>query len=318
MKTFVISLMVWLAIIVSLAASAQLATNVTVTNLQGRVYRNITLDHTNALGVVWVSPDGTVGQFRYADLSLESWTQLNLPDDVRNDIVAVVSKKIAEAAAAEAERKENERQAKAAKEEEDRKNAQLEKQAEAAQKEKDRLQAEILGQIQSATNSEEQAIDAMQAKPLLMSSEERTARDNILKALLDISSAASVGVSRNDYSPLLAKAVSSLAFEKTKLKTERHKKYLFCAEKAIGYYAKANDVWSDYFKYDWERERDETLMSIYDFQDLAKNGMAIDISSYRATENDRTTFYVPFQKCLTLYWQAADIYVQKMHKDAQL
>lgn len=88
--------------------------------------------------------------------------------------------------------------------------------------------------------------------------------------------------------------------------------------KAIGYYAKANDEWSDYFKYDWERERDETLMSLYDFKDLAQNGMAIDISAYRTKENDTTMFYVPFQKCLTLYWQAADIYVQKMHKDAQL
>ena len=59
----------------------------------------------------------------------------------------------------------------------------MEKQAEAAQKEKDRLQAEILNQIQSATNSEEQAIDVMQAKPLLMSSEEKTARDNIPKSV---------------------------------------------------------------------------------------------------------------------------------------
>ena len=107
MKTFVISLTVGLATLASLIASAQLATNVTVTNLQGKVYRNITLDHTNALGVVWVSPDGTVGQFRYADLSLESWKQLNLPDDVSNSIVAVVSKKIAAAAAAEAEKIEN-------------------------------------------------------------------------------------------------------------------------------------------------------------------------------------------------------------------
>ena len=108
-----------------------------------------------------------------------------------------------------------------------------------------------------------------------------------------------------------------MAFEKTKLKTERHKKYLFCAE-GYGYYTKANDVWSDYLKRDLESERDETVMSLYDFKDLAQNGMAIDMSAYRAIENDTTMFYVPYEKCLNLYWQAADIYVQKMHKDAQL
>jgi hypothetical protein len=295
-----------------------IATNVTITNIQGRIYTGITLDHTNNLGVIWTAQDGSMGQIKFTDLSLESWEHLNLPDDVRNCIMAIVSMKIAEEELAVEHRKEIERQEKAAKEKEDRQKAEMDKRARAAQEERDKLQAEILAQVQSGTNSEEQKVDAMEAKPKLMSSEEKTARDNILKALLDISSATSVGVKRDDYGSLLAKAVSSLSFEKTKLTTDRHKKYLFCAEKAIGYYSKANDEWSDYFKYDWEREQEETIMSLYDFKDLAQNGMTIDISAFRAKDNDKTSFYVPFKKCLTLYWNAADIYVQKMHKDAQL
>jgi DNA segregation ATPase FtsK/SpoIIIE-like protein len=310
-----IRLLTTLAALVYFTASAQLATNVTITNLQGKVFTNITLDHTNTLGVIWTAQDGSMGQIKFNDLSLESWEHLNLPNDARNCILAIVSEKIAEAQLAAEKRKEIERQAQAAKEEEDRQKSEIEKQAKAAQEKKDKLQAEILAQVQSVTNSEEQKIDAMQAKPLLMSSEEKEARDNILKALLDISSAASVGVTRNDYGTLLAKAVSILTFEKTKLSTERHEKYLFCAEKAIGYYAKANDEWSDYFKYDWEREKEQTYMSQAEFIDLARNGMTIDTSAYRTTENNKMLFYVPFKECLTLYWHAADIYVQKMHKD---
>lgn len=320
-----IRLLTILAVLVYFTASAQLATNVTITNLQGKVYTNITLDHTNTLGVVWTAHNGSMGQIKFTDLSLETWQQLNIPEAVKNSIVSVVNGKLAEKAAAEAKRREIEQQEKAAQEQEraaqeqqDRQRAELEKQAKAAQDEKDRFQAEILADVRSTTNSEEQKIDAMQAKPALMSLEEKTARDNILKSLLDISSATAVGVTRNDYGALLAKGVSTLAFEKTKLSTERHKKYLFCAEKAIGYYAKANEEWSDYFKYDWEQEKEQTYMSLSEFKELAKNGIKIDISAYRTSENDKSLFYVPFKECLTLYWQAADIYVQKMHKDVQL
>ncbi len=65
-----------------------------------------------------------------------------------------------------------------------------------------------------APKTEEEQIDALKAKPLLMSSDEKTARDNILKALLDISSATAVGVNRNSYGDLLTKALSTLTFEK--------------------------------------------------------------------------------------------------------
>lgn len=290
---------------------AQLETNVTITNLQDKVYSNITLDHTNNLGVVWTTADGSMGQIKFTDLSVETWNQLNLPDGLKRSIVAFVSKKIAEEASAKAVQEGADRQARAAHEEADR-------QASADQEAKDKLQAEILAEVQSTTNSEEQQINSLKAKPALMSSEEKTSRDNILKALLDVSSATSVGVTRNDYGSLLAKAVSSLTFERTQLKTERHVKYLFCAEKAIGYYTKANDEWSDYFKYDWMREKEETMMSQYDFIDLARNGLKIDISTFSNTEDSKTMFYVPFKKCLELYWEAADIYVEKMKDDAQM
>ena len=165
--------------------------------------------------------------------------------------------------------------------------------------------------------TEEEQIDQLKAKPMLMSSEEKAARDDILKALLDVSSATAVGVNRNSYSDLLTKALSTLTFEKTKLSTERHEKYLLCASKALGYYAEANKTWSDYFEYDWMRDQNEALMSQADFNDLRQNGVMVDATNFRQYENDKTMFYVPFNDCLSLYWKAADVYIEKMKDDVQ-
>jgi hypothetical protein len=55
-------------IVAALAASAQLATDITLTNLQGRVYSGITVDHTNNMGLVWTKPDGSEGMIKYKDL----------------------------------------------------------------------------------------------------------------------------------------------------------------------------------------------------------------------------------------------------------
>lgn len=283
---------------------AQLATNVTITNLQGRVYSNITLDHTNKLGVIWMAADGSIGQIKYTDLAIECWNKLNLPESVHEYV---------EAAALQQER---ERQAIIAQEEAARQQAELSR---IAQEKVAQQQAELNRSMQdllSATNSEEREIDAIEDNPANMSPDEKSARDSLLKALLDISSSTSIGVNRNDYGSLLAKANSALLFGKTKLSIERHRKYLLCAAKAIGYYSKANDEWSDYFKYDWEREKEETFMSVYDFYDLRQNGLAVDTSTYKKDEGGH--FYVPFKESLNLYWQAADIYVHKMQKDAAL
>jgi hypothetical protein len=165
--------------------------------------------------------------------------------------------------------------------------------------------------------TEEEQIDQLKAKPLLMSSEEKAARDDILKALLDVSSATAVGVNRNSYSDLLTKALSTLTFEKTKLSAERHEKFLECAEKAIRYYTKANDEWSDYFKYDWMRDRNETFMYQYDFDDLRQNGVTVDTTQYSHDANINEAFVVPFDDCLSLYWKAADVYIEKMKDDVQ-
>jgi hypothetical protein len=285
--------MVWLAILVSFTASSQLATNVTVTNLQGKIFHNITLDHTNMLGVVWVAPDGGMGQFRYTDLPMEYWDKLNLSNSAQQYIEAI--------------RLKHER----------------EQQEEAAQREAARQQADAENRLNnivqdelSASNSEEQIVDAMPACPTNMTSDETTARDGTLKALLDISSATGVGVNRNDYGNLLTKATSALAFGKTKLTTERHQKFLTCAEKALHFYSKANDNWSDYFQHDWEREQDEMMMGVNDFYDLRVNGVKVDASNYRNAEST-VVFYVPFKESLILYWQAADIYVHKMQRDSQ-
>jgi hypothetical protein len=300
MKMLVISRMAWLTTIVSFAANAQLATNVTLTNLQGRVYRNITIDHTNALGVIWVAPDGTMGQFKFTDLPMEWWDRLN----------PTLAGQYREAVAL---KQEQEREAKALQAEAARLQAEAAKNDAEAQAGREREVQDAL----SATNAEEEAVNAMAESPTNMTADEKSARDSILKAMLDISSATSVGVARNDYGNLLAKATSALEFGKTKLSTERHEKYLACANKALHFYSKANDDWADYFKYDWEQEKDETMMSASDFANLRRNGLLVDASKYTRTSEDRSMFYVPFKESLDLYWQAADIYVRKMQSDQQ-
>jgi hypothetical protein len=135
--------------------------------------------------------------------------------------------------------------------------------------------------------TEEEQIDALRAKPLLMSSEEKTARDNILKSLLDIQSSTAIGVTYDRYGDILSKALSTVTFEKTKLSTERHQKFLLCVVKAIDYYHQANAQWSDYFKYDWMREENKAIMSQSDFDDFRQNGLSIDtqvIAKLKATK----------------------------------
>ena len=163
--------------------------------------------------------------------------------------------------------------------------------------------------------TEEEEIDTLKAKPFLMSSEEKASRDNILKALFDVQSATALGVNYNRYGDLLTKALSTLTFEKTKLSIERHTKFLFCAEKAIHYYSRANTEWSEYFKYDWIRERNETLMSQATFDDFRQNGLTVDASNYRQVEDNNNLFYVPFNICISMYWQAADVYINKMKEE---
>src|SRR5208283_3252528 len=132
MKTLLI-----LAVFLSISVRADvIATSVTFTNLQGRVYNGVTLDHTNSLGIIWTAQDGSMGQIKYTDLSLETWQQLNIAKAIKNSIVSVANEKLAEKAAADAKRKELEQQEKAAQEQQDRQRAELEKLAKAAQDEK--------------------------------------------------------------------------------------------------------------------------------------------------------------------------------------
>jgi hypothetical protein len=270
---------------------AQLATDVTLTNLQGKVYNNITIDHTNKLGVVWTGADGSMGQIKYNDLPMEYWVNLKLSDS---------AKKYDEAIALQQEQEQKARLAQ----------AEATRQAAKQQAELNMMTQDML----TATNSKEMEIDAMVDNPTNMSPDEKSARDGLLKALLDISSSTSVGVNRNDYGTLLAKANSALSFARTKLAVERHGKFLLCAAKAVGYYSKANDEWSDYFKYDWEREQDRTYMSAGDFYDLRQNGLPVEASNY--SKQSDGVFSVPFKESLNLYWEAADIYIHKMQRDA--
>jgi len=163
--------------------------------------------------------------------------------------------------------------------------------------------------------TEVQRIDTLTPKTLLMSAEEKVSRENVLKALLEVQSATALGVTHNKYGELLIKADSTLNFEKTKLSTFRHERFLSCAENAMRYYGKANDEWSDYFKYDWMREKNETFMYQYDFNDLQKTGVKVNPANY-PRDPDSTAFCVPFDLCLSLYWKAAYIYIEKMKDDA--
>ena len=174
----------------------------------------------------------------------------------------------------------------------------------------------------------EQAIDALKPSPTRLIPEEKDYREDILTGLIAISSATSVGIQRYTYGSLLFKARYALESEKTKLPLERNKKYILCAEKAIHYYTKANAVWLDQFRdkaFDVLDNSDAanyeigtyTLMYQHDFDDLRLNGILVDVPSIRETRNDENTFLVPVKKCINLYWQAADNYIQKMQNDAQ-
>lgn len=170
----------------------------------------------------------------------------------------------------------------------------------------------------SATSkaSEVKSIESVRTKPVPMTSDEKMARENILRALLDVASATQLGVTRANYSALVTKALSTLNFEKIKLSASRHVNYLDCADNAIHFYAKANDEWSDYFKYDWMREEKITLMGQFSFDELKSAGVKVNSASYPRDRNNSSVFRVPFDDCLSLYWKAADIFIDKMKLDA--
>ena len=138
------------------------------------------------------------------------------------------------------------------------------------------------------------------------------ARENILRALLDVASATQLGVTRANYSALVTKALSTLNFEKIKLSAANHRNYLDYADNAIHFYAKANDKWSDYFKYDWMREEKIALMMQFSFDELKRAGVNVSSTDYPRESTAPTAFRVPFDDCLSLYWKAADKFIDKM------
>ena len=170
----------------------------------------------------------------------------------------------------------------------------------------------------SATSraSEIKPIESVRIKPSPMTSDEKMARENILRALLDVASATQLGVTRANYSALVTKALSTLNFEKIKLSSARHANYLDCADNAIHFYARANDEWSDYFKYDWMREEKITLMMQFNFDELKRAGVNVSSTDYPRDPNAPTAFRVPFDDCLSLYWKAADKFIDKMKTDS--
>lgn len=81
-----------LVTLVSFTASAQLATNITLTNIQGHVYKDITLDHTNKLGIIWSAADGSMGQIKYKDLPADQLTRFGISPKVVAGAVAAEEK----------------------------------------------------------------------------------------------------------------------------------------------------------------------------------------------------------------------------------
>lgn len=127
-------------------------------------------------------------------------------------------------------------------------------------------------------------------------------------------SAASLGVTYDRYGELLIKADSTLNFEKTKLPDPdyRHSQYLSYAKDAIRNYSKANEAWNSYLKYEWMREKKQALMHDWNFRDLRECGVNVDETTYPPALNIKGAYLVPFNECLSLYWKAADIIIEKM------
>lgn len=149
-----------------------------------------------------------------------------------------------------------------------------------------------------------------------LSTEEKSSRENILKALMEVQSATAVGVTRDRYGGILIKADSTLNFEKTKLSDYRHYQYLSDAKEAIRFYSKANGVWDSYFKYDWMREKHEALMFDWDFKDLHECGVSVNEQDYPQQSDSSKAYMVPFDECLSLYWKGADVFIEKMKAKA--
>jgi hypothetical protein len=135
----------------------------------------------------------------------------------------------------------------------------------------------------------------------------------VLKALLTIQSATSVGVSYSKHGDLLVELVSTVELEKTKVKPLGS--FWMAVDDTIRVYKHANDTWSDYFKYDFEREKG-VLMSGWDIKEFRERGVRVDTSRFQADETDSNTFYVPINSALSLYWEEADSYIQNAKTNA--
>ena len=76
------------------AQSNIIATHVTVTNLAGRVYRNITLDYasSNSIAnyVVYTDTNLTWGIIKFTDCQLEIWNQFDLPRYAKETVAELI------------------------------------------------------------------------------------------------------------------------------------------------------------------------------------------------------------------------------------
>lgn len=139
--------------------------------------------------------------------------------------------------------------------------------------------------------------------------EAKTAKENIIKALIDIQSATKIGVNNNRYGELLTNALSVYNFEKLKLKDEQN--FIFYVDKIIHFHQVANDKWSGE-----EKIRNLSIGMIYLSRkelftmqyELKQVGIDIDVSEEAKKEPAKMiTDYA-----LSLYWQITDKYLEKL------
>ena len=150
--------------------------------------------------------------------------------------------------------------------------------------------------------------------------EEKVSRRNVLQVLMEIQSATALGVNPSRYRELVTKADSTMNLEKTTLSRFGNSEFLSCAEKAMQFYRKANREWFD-------GQASWGAITKQDFEDFQAAGLNVNPADYphnppdfvkfmealgEPVNTNQQNYIVPINKWLSLNWNAADFYIEKM------
>ena len=156
-------------------------------------------------------------------------------------------------------------------------------------------------------------IPVLPDKPFFITTEEKTARDNILKTLIDLNSATTVGVNYMTYGELVRKSLSTCEFELIKLDVERNKKFLVSVSKAFKCYEIVYDNWKDYFKYDHLRKSDSFSTSpelIISYGN--RLGIQTNVLFSGSTWQSSGLLKIDKDRFISVFWQAAGRHVEDL------